>query len=429
MERLKPKCSSWLIVLLVAAVVTVHGSLWAGGISLYEIGTPDLGLASAGYAARAQDASTVFTNPAGMSFLETSQVMGGLQTLYGNMEFSANLGTTVSGSNGGNAVGWLPGASLFATQKLNKDWSIGFGMLSYFGLSESYDDNWVGRYYVKKSSLIGMTLTPAASYRVNDWLSLGAGLNMMYGYLDTEVAVNNLGDTRPDGQLKIKDTEWGYGGNFGILVEPMTGTRFGLTYLTEVNLKFSEIPEFSGLDTGLETLLRNRGLTTNNLDLSMNVPQMVMFSANRNVNEKWSILGNIGWQNWSRFGMVDVGINSTDPRTLTVDNDYKDTWHVALGTQYHYSPLWTFTGGIAYDSSAVDSDKRTVTLPMAEAWRFALGTQYAIRSDLTLGVAYEFMWNGDMSVNQSRGTEAGTVTGAYHNASFSFVALNLSWKY
>jgi long-chain fatty acid transport protein len=208
-------------------------------------------LAAAGYAARAQDASTVFTNPAGMSALETSQMMVGLQALYGSVEFSPNPGTTVPGSDGGNAIGWFPGASLFVSQKLNKDWSLGFGMLSYFGLSENYDDNWVGRYYVKKSSLLGMTLTPAASYRVNDWLSLGAGLNMMYGYLDNEVAVNNVGDVRPDGQMKLKDTEWGYGGNFGVLVEPVTGTRLGLTYLTEVSLKFSAVPEFSGLGIGL----------------------------------------------------------------------------------------------------------------------------------------------------------------------------------
>ena len=38
----------------------------AGGLIAYEIGTADVGLASAGYNARAQDASTVVTNPAGV---------------------------------------------------------------------------------------------------------------------------------------------------------------------------------------------------------------------------------------------------------------------------------------------------------------------------------------------------------------------------
>jgi long-chain fatty acid transport protein len=413
------------------ATLLAGGLAHAGGIALYEFGSPDVGLAAAGYAARAQDASTVFTNPAGMSRLEKSQVMGGLQGLYANLEFSPSSATTTSGSDGGNAVGWLPGGSLFVVQKLSPDWSVGFGALSYFGLSTQYDDNWVGRYYLQKGTLIGLTLTPAVSYRVNSWLSVGAGLNMMYGYLDNQIAVNNVGAARPDGQLKYDDNRWGYGANLGILVEPMPGTRFGLTYLSEVKLDFSAVPEFSGLGPVLEALLRSRGLTTNNLDLGMTVPQMVMFSAYHEMNKQWAIMGNIGWQDWSRFGQVDVGINSSNPTTLTTTSDYNDTWHVALGVQYRpaMETPWIFSAGVAYDSSAVDDDKRTVTVPMGEAWRFALGAQYAFSQNLTVGAAYEFVWGGDMSVDQQRGPLAGRVAGDYSSTSFNFFALNLTWKY
>src|SRR5512137_1678691 len=310
-----------LLCFMLLVSVLSGGLAHAGGIALYEFGSPDVGLAAAGYAARAQDASTVFTNPAGMSRLEKSQVLGGLQALYGNVEFSPNSATTVSGGDGGNAIGWLPGGSAFIVQKLNQDWSIGFGVLSYFGLAESYDDNWVGRYYVQKSTLIGMTLTPAVSYRVNNWLSVGAGLNMMYGYLDTQVAINNIGEARPDGQLKYDDNRWGYGANLGVLVEPWTGTRFGLTYLSEVKLDFSAVPQFSGLGPGLALALRNSGLLTSSMDLGMTVPQMVMFSAYHDLNEKWAVMGNLGWQNWSRFGKVDVQINSSNPASLTVNSN------------------------------------------------------------------------------------------------------------
>jgi long-chain fatty acid transport protein len=398
---------------------------------LYQFGSPDVGTAAAGYAARAQDASTVFTNPAGMSRLEKSQVMGGLQALYGDVKFSPNSATTVTGSDGGVAVGWVPGGSLFVVQKLNQDWSIGFGSLSYFGLSQSYDDNWVGRYYVQKSTLIGMTLTPAVSYRVNSWLSIGAGLNLMYGILDDQVAINNIGEARPDGQLKYDDQKWGYGANLGVLVEPKPGTRFGLTYLSEVKLDFGAVPEFSGLGPALELALRNSGLLTGSMDLGMTVPQMVMFSAYHELNEKWAVMGNLGWQNWSRFGKVDVQINSSNPASLTVNSNYNDTWHVALGAQYRYSPTWTFSAGIAYDSSAVDDDKRSVTVPMGEAWGFALGAQVAVTPNLTLGAAYEFAWLGDMPVNQVRGSGAfaNTVSGEFGNSSFSFFALNLKWTY
>ena len=220
--------------------VFATGPAYAGGAALYELGTPDVGLAAAGYAARAQDASTVFTNPAGMSRLEGTQVLVGAQALYGDVKFSPNSNTTVSGSDGGNAIGWLPGGSLFFVQPLSQDLRIGLGMLSYFGLAESYDNGWVGRYYVQNAKLVGLTLTPALSYKVTDWLSVGAGLNAMYGYYKTQAAINNV--VGADGNLTYRDREWGYGANFGILVEPVKGTRFGLTYLSEVKLDFAGRP-------------------------------------------------------------------------------------------------------------------------------------------------------------------------------------------
>jgi len=425
------KRSRWIYPLYALCLITVFmsGQAWAGGIMLYQFGSPDVGLAAAGYAARAQDASTVFTNPAGMSRLEKSQVLAGLQVLYGNVEFSPNSATTVPGSDGGVAIGWMPAGSAFIAQKLNQDWSIGLGSLSYFGLMQSYDDNWVGRYYIQKSTLIGMTLMPAVSYRVNNWLYVGAGLNIMYGILDSQVAVNNIGEARPDGQLKYDDSKWGFGANLGVLVEPKPGTRFGLTYLSDVKLDFSAVPEFSGLGPGLEALLRTNGLMTSSMDLGMTVPQMVMFSAYHEMNDKWAIMGNVGWQNWSRFGKVDVGVNSGNPTSLTVNNDYKDTWHVALGAQYRHSPAWTYSAGVAYDSSAVDNDKRTVTVPMGQIWGFGLGAQYAISPNVTLGAVYEFAWLGDMPVDQQRGPLAGRVAGGFNNSSFNFFALNLKWTY
>ncbi len=164
---------------LLSAFVAIPGA-YAGGISLYEIATPDVGLASAGYAARADDASTVFKNPAGMSRLDGSQLQTGLQALYGSVTFSpdGNTAPLLGTDDGGNAVGWMPGASLFVVAPLGEKWRVGLGTLSYFGLAEDYNDNWVGRYYVQKSALVGMTLMPSVSYQATDWLSIGAGLNL-----------------------------------------------------------------------------------------------------------------------------------------------------------------------------------------------------------------------------------------------------------
>src|SRR5512146_3543826 len=82
-----------LRLLIAAALPAVYaGSACAGGFALYEIGTADVGLAAAGYAARAQDPATVLTNPAGMTRLEGTQVLLGAQLLYGDAGLS--LGST-----------------------------------------------------------------------------------------------------------------------------------------------------------------------------------------------------------------------------------------------------------------------------------------------------------------------------------------------
>lgn len=47
------------------------GGARAGGILLYETGTPDMFTAGAGWAARAQDVATVLTNPAGMTRIKS----------------------------------------------------------------------------------------------------------------------------------------------------------------------------------------------------------------------------------------------------------------------------------------------------------------------------------------------------------------------
>src|SRR5215831_13601242 len=196
--------------------ISVTETTHAGGIILYEIATPDLGLASAGYASRADDASTLFKNPAGMDRLDGVQLQVGLQALYGSVYFSHDPNTSprLGTDNGKNAVNWLPAAGLFATMPLGERWHVGLGLFSYFGSALDYGDNWVGRYYVQKSALIGASVMPSVSFKATDWLSIGAGLNAMYGYLDSHTAVNNL--IGPDGQMRLKNTTWGFGGDVGV---------------------------------------------------------------------------------------------------------------------------------------------------------------------------------------------------------------------
>lgn len=411
-------CGAVLSVSLLPAVAR------AGGIMLYEVGSSaDVGAASAGYAARAQDPATTFTNPAGLTLVPGTQVMLGVQPMYGQFKVSVDEGTQ-GGGNSDNAVGFVPAGSTFASYQVDDRLTIGFGIFSYFGLSEDFGDHWAGRYYIQNATLAGLTFMPSAGYKVTDNLSVGAGLNAMAAKLRTQVAVNNIEPGRSDGQLSLADEKWGFGADVGVLYQFSKGTRVGLTYLSPVDLNFSPTTSFYNLGPGLSALSSR----FHSVDLGVTVPQTVMLSAYHELNDQWALMGNVGWQNWSEFGQVDVSIDSTNPRDLTTDLNYDDTWHVALGAQYKPVQNWMLTGGVAYDSSMVSDSDRSFTVPVAEAWRFGIGTQYEVSKSLSLGLAYELVYSGDISISQSRGPLAGTVSGTMDNAMMHVVAFTLIWK-
>lgn len=422
----------WAFGCLIALVVTVGSppSVFPGGLFLYELGTPDVGLASAGWAARAQDASTLFKNPAGMSLLEGNQFQGGLQALYGSIPgFTASAGTTASGNSGGNPLDVVPGASGFYVHGLTSDLKVGFGVFSYFGLAAKWNGDWVGRYYVKDTALLGMSFQPTASYRVKEWLSIGAGLNIMYGYFKQTVGINNLlPPGQGDGQLQIKDQTVGFGANAGILLEPIKGTRFGVNYRSPVKLDFSDTPSFSNLGTiGMD--LQNNGVLNRQVDLGMTVPQSVIASVFHQLTDRLAIMGDFGWDDWSQFGKVEVSVADSTIQNVTVNVNYQDTYHGAIGALYRLTDVWTLTGGFAYDSSMVKDQDRTLSLPVGSTYRYGIGTLYQATPALQLGFSYELAWTGDLPVDQNRGPLAGRVVGEYPDTFLNVFALNLTWRH
>ena len=414
--------------------LTVAGSAQAGGLFLYEVGTPDVGLASAGYSARAQDASTVLTNPAGMTLLEGKQVLLGTQVLYTDPSFSIGSGTSpeLGTANGGNPIGFFPGGSGFYTQEISPKLTVGFGLAGNFGLALEYNDGWAGRYYVNKAMLLGISLLPSIAYQVTDKLSVGASLNAMYGMTETKVAVNNI--TGADGSLKVKDEEWGWGGNLGLMYQISPATRLGLTYTSQVDLDFSPDAEFSGLSPGLEALLDSRGLLNAQVDLGIKVPQTLMASLFTQIDPTWALLASVGWQDWSAFGRVDVSIDSSNPVSLTTDAPFQDTWHGALGGQYRLSDLWLMNFGVAYDSAFQEGGTVSPALPANAGWRFGVGAQQQTTKSFHWGAAAEYQWGGTLDVDNEGSAPVaiggrGNLVGKFRDVQALFVSANFGWNF
>ena len=404
----------------------------AGGIMIYEAGHEGTGLANAGSAVMASDPSILMTNPAGISQLAGTQINFNAQLILGDVSFSRDNANTFGGNEGGNALKYLPGSSFFISHQLDERSSIGFGMYGNFGLALDYDDDWAGRYFAQESAIIGVSFQPTYAYKITDDLSVGLGPRFMLGYFRTEVAVNNnvlgLGNAE-DGQLRYKDTDWGTGANVGVLYNLNERTKLGLAWTSKIKLKFEDKPELKKITNPLLRLALNR-LDADQLNVDMNVPQTVTTSVSYQLDPQWTLLGSLGWQDWSDFGKVGVEVDTDLGSTSrTAQRQYKDTWHASIGAQHQINPKLRWNVGLGYDSSAVDDKDRTVDNPMNEAWRLATGVSYALQEDVDVHMSYTLIYLGDMDVQQTKARSGGSVSGEYKNAALHVLGGGMVWRF
>jgi long-chain fatty acid transport protein len=402
------------LAIATAALLSAPTATWAGGAWVYENGATDVGTASAGRAALAEDASTAFGNPGGMTRLD-SQVLFGLEPVIVTTAFDTGPNTTVAGTNGGNAGGFLPSGGVYGVYSLRDDLKLGFSFNSYAGGALNYDDDWVGRYIATESTLLNFN--PVIAYRLLPWLSVGAGFSVQWAKLKSELAINNAAEFLADGRMKYTDTDFGFGGNCGALAEIDSATRVGLTYRSRVGHDFDDVPSFAQLGPGLEALLRSSGVLGASLGLDLTIPQEVMLSFYRDVNEDLAVMANFNWQDWSQFGQFSISLSTVPPRSQAVDAGFDDTFQAAIGVHYRLAEPTRLLMGFAYDTSPVTEANRSPALPVDRQIRLAAGVQYDVNDDYTLGLAYEYANLGDADIDTTR--PSGTVQGHYQQNSLN----------
>ena len=411
---------SLAIVVLLAFVSSARGA----ALELYPT---DFGTASAGQAAMAEDASTAASNPAGMTLLDRSQLMTAPGALLPSTNFDVAPQTTTSGGGGGNAGVFFPIGSFFYVHKLSERVQLGVAVFSDYGIGGDYGKTWVGRYYVTEESLISGKVNPSIAYKVNNWLSVGAGFSFGVARLTFQSKINNALPRVPDGGLAMESWDEAFGAKAGILLRPISKLRIGLTYQSPEYYKFGFRPHVTGLGPGLDFIRRKIGGVKANVPLTE--PQQVMASAVYEVIPSFSLMGDVGWQNWSAFGEFPVGISAKNQRTVEANLHFSDTCHIAIGQQLRIGEKWLWSAGFAYDSSPVSRANRIAVLPVDRQLRYGTGIQYEINHDITAGAALEVMDAGPGPFSANRGPLAGTLQGHYSTNLLNFVALNIIWKF
>lgn len=377
----------------------------ASALYFYEIGTEDTALAGAGQAARAQDVSTIVTNPAGMTRLPEHMFTGGVQAMDGDISYK--LDDESGRQSPGDIMRFFPNASAFYAQKLNDDFYAGIGLYGNYGLGIDFG-NWAGDRLIKKSTMVAMTLSPSLAYKLSDRLSVGGSVNVNYGLLSLTRNVD--GDDE-----KEKDHDWAVSYRLGLLMELTDQTRAGIAWTSKTEYDFN-----------IDSKARFPNLPNVEYDLPISAqvraPQQIMLSLVHDLNKEWSVMGDLGWQDWSQFGSPQVSIAG---RELDRKNRLKDSWHSALGVQYRPTEQWRLNAGVAFDSTVYKSQNDVaLSLPTGDEWRFATGAQYQLTSQQNIGFAVSYL-----HMQSSRVQSPEQFKGSYDNPYLWFASVNYSYQF
>ncbi|MDR3491267.1 MAG: outer membrane protein transport protein [Gammaproteobacteria bacterium] len=369
-------------------------TVFAAAFQLYELGTPIIGTAGAGQAAVANDASTTYFNPAGMTQFKNSQFMLGSQIVLPFTNFSKNNNNTITGDNGGNAATLIPGLDIYYISNYSSKLKLGISLTSPYGGMLNYTNGWVGRYVVQQMQMYTLDLNPTVAYQINDWAAIGAGVTVEYANLQETIAIPLI--PLVDGQANVKLSNTAGGANLGFLFTPTPNTKLGVAYRSQISHRF----------TGNTTFLRisDNPATTSRIIM----PQNIMISLAQGVTNNFSILGDLGWANWASMRNTLVTI---DRYSIVTPLNWTNTYRVGLGGQYKATPLLLIQAGASYDSSPTTSSKRLPDLPMDRQLRIGTGVIYTVIPAVKLGFSYEYINFGSAKINNT--SSAGVLAGSY----------------
>lgn len=402
----------------------------AAGFQLLEQNASGIGNAYAGSAAIADNASTIFFNPAGMTELRERELSLGGSLVDLSAEFT-NKGSQVQflggAGSGGDAGGRALIPNAYLSWKLGERLWGGLGISAPFGLRTEYDP-WVGSAHAIHFDVRTVNINPSLAFKVNETLSLGAGLNyqkLRADYLRTITTLPIGGLPLNASTVLFKGDDWSWGWNVGALYKPTPDTRLGISYRSAIKHTVS-----GSLTTTAPAGAGPAVAAIGNSDAytRIKLPETLIVSAAQRVNPQWEALADVSWTRWNSIQDVNLVRSNavalpTSPSGLaggtaqTLEAKFRNSWRVALGANFRWNDAWTFKGGLAHDRTPVRGPATTlVSLPDANRTWLTLGAQWRPTNDdrVDFGLARIFIKDADID-NDQTAAGRGRVTGTYES--------------
>ncbi len=436
--------ATWTTTLICGALAISPIAVQASGFALLEQSGSRLSTAFAGSGVNADDATSLFFNPAGMGRLEQAQAIALTSGIEITSEFRSSGSTAAFGQplggSGGDAGEWnlVPGAYLAVP--LGERFSVGLGINAPFGLKLVYDDGWVGRFQALSSEIKTLNVNPSVAMRVNDRLSIGMGISYQRLQAELTNAVNYsavvaqgvqqlvargqlpaaaapgiiAANAGLEGDARVRGDDEGWGFNVGVLFDASDTTRIGLSYRSAIDYNVRGTVAFTtppatpnpiGASIIAAASAQGAPLSSGPISVDLKVPDSALLSVQQKFGDKLTLLGDVAWTGWSTVQELRVVRDSGATVSQTPER-WRDVMRYAVGASYEFTPQFTLRAGTAYDNTPVPDATRTPRLPDADRIWLTTGARWQPTDALLLDFGYAHLFSKTVSLNQNAGNAA-----------------------
>ncbi len=423
-QHTKLKLSSFLIASSISFIS--HAS----GFAIIEQSVTGLGAAFSGSAAIAEDASTIFFNPAGLTNLEHAEINIAAHYIAPQSDFNdagsrSPFGAALTGDNGGDGAKNAIVPNFYYSHPINKRTVFGLGIGAPFGLVTEYDDAWKGRYHAVKSDLKIININPSLAFKASDKLSLGFGINVQKINLELTQMADLAASSDPalsqtsDGKVQVEAHDWSWGYNLGVTFQATEATRLGLAYRSKISHTLKGDGSIASNASGSQVA---RGAAKGKVSL----PESLSLAFHHHVNEQWAVMADASWTRWSRFKELTIRGQGTFPSSTKPEN-WSNTMRYGLGVSYLHNDKWTFRSGVAYDETPISDQFRTPRIPGEDRTWLAVGASYNYSKNIVLDAGYTHLFVNDPNISDID-DKGYSLVGDYE-ASVDILSIQMRWLF
>lgn len=361
-------------------------------------------------AAVVNDATAVYYNPAALVLLKNPQIialnsLGYFRSRFTGEAIQTDTGFTQSGSSVTKTHYYLP-SGYFAIPTPDKKFTIGLAVISNL-FNKDIDGNSILRYAQSNNSIKNVDIVPAIAFKLNDFFSVGAGMNISYANFLLERTFGFPSLNIPDSQSRNECDGTGVGGDAGILLKPGKSTMIGFNYRSAIIYRLR----------GKSVFESNPEVVSNHYGFTFWTPARSVLSINQFITPTLGIIGTLQRINWSIFKEINIhGIATqigSQPVILNAKVPYHlhDTWLLTLGSHYRITPKWIIRIAGSYNQSPGNS-----RFQISNGDSIILGASmgYDISKNIVIdtGYAHAFILNENIHVATGLNRINGITTGS-----------------